>query len=74
MAMNGNDLGTVIAGIITASNAPSEMKAQILDMWKQIGTAIVSHIQQNAQVNSGIAVQVSTNSGTGATTAPGTIK
>jgi hypothetical protein len=73
MAMNGDNLGTVIAGIVTSSKAPPEMKAQILDMWQQIATAIVSHIQQNAQVKPGIAVQVNTGSGTGATTATGTI-
>ena len=66
MAMNGNELGTQIANLITSSNAPPESRDAILQLWQQIGTAIVSHIQNNAVVT-----VTGVQSGPG--TAPGTV-
>jgi len=73
MPMNGNQLGSEIANIIIASDAPPDVRDMLISQWQRIGTAIVSHIQNNAMVPMGIAVQVSTGSGTGATTASGTV-
>ena len=67
MAMNGNELGAEIANLVIASNAPPEVRQDILRLWQQIGTAIVSHIQENAVVT-----VTGVYSGPG--TAPGTVQ
>lgn len=76
MAMNGAALGDSIAGIITAPNAPDDMKKKIKAQWELIGAAIVSHIQANAvvTVSPGIAVATtgSSSAQAGATTTAGT--
>lgn len=76
MAMDGTKLGDDIAAVITAASATPEMKQQIKKLWEKIGGVIVGHIQQNAQVQAGIAVSASGAMGsvTGATTAPGQIQ
>lgn len=50
MAMDGNALGDKIAEIITASDAPNNMKKQIKQTWEKIGSAIVDHIIKNAEI------------------------
>lgn len=74
--MNGKTLGDAIADIITAPNAPDNMRAQIKAQWESIAGAIVSHIQQNATVTVAQGIPVSTSGSasaqTGATTAAGT--
>ena len=50
MAMNGNELGAEIANLVIASNAPPEVRQDILRLWQRIGTTIVSHIQDNAVI------------------------
>lgn len=50
MAMDGNALGEKIAEIITASDAPDNMKKQIKQTWEKIGSAIVDHIIKNAEI------------------------
>jgi len=76
MAMNGKTLGDEIADLIIASDAPSDAKKTIKELWEKIGNAIVKHISQNAQITvaAGIAIAASGSAGavTGATTAPGT--
>jgi hypothetical protein len=69
----GPELGGKIAAIITASNAPPAQKNAIKQQWEAICTEIVNHIAANAQVKSGIAVQVSPSTGSGATSAPGSL-
>ena len=69
--MNGNGLGTEIANAIISADAPPEVKAEVIKLWQKIGSAIVSHIQTNAQVPQGIAV--TTPAGPGATSAPGSV-
>jgi len=69
MAMNGNQLGQEIAEIITHSDAPPEVKAQVLTLWQKIGTAIVDHIKTNAVVPAGIPTQSGGN-----TTGPGKVQ
>jgi predicted HAD superfamily phosphohydrolase len=71
MAMNGNTLGQEIADVITASNASSEAKAQVLELWQKIGNAIVKHIIANAEVPAGISV--ATSGGAGKTDSPGKV-
>lgn len=51
MAMNGNTLGDSIANIITASDAPEDVKQQIKTLWESIGSAIVDHIKKNAVIS-----------------------
>jgi len=71
MAMNGNDLGTEIAEAIMNSDIPTEVKEEVEKLWKKIGTAIVNHIQENAEIPAGIAV--STSGGGGQTTETGSV-
>jgi predicted KAP-like P-loop ATPase len=71
MAMNGNQLGQEIANAIMNLSAPDDVKAQVLDLWQRIATCIVDHITTNGIVPSGI--PVSTPSGQGATSGPGSI-
>jgi hypothetical protein len=75
MAMNGNTLGSEIAAAIMNSAAPPEVQAQVIELWQKVGTAIVNHIKNNAQVPAGIAVstQGSQTAQTGQTTAPGQV-
>lgn len=72
MAMDGKALGDAIAAVITDAQATPAMKQQIKALWEKIGGAIVSHIQQNAQVLPGILV--STPVGAGSTSGPGQIQ
>jgi hypothetical protein len=69
----GPALGDKIAAIITASNAPPEKKAAIKLQWEAIGTEIVNHFLEKVEVKSGIGVQVSPSTGTGATNTPGSL-
>lgn len=75
MAMNGKTLGDAIADLIVAPTAPADMKAKIKKQWEDIGTEIVKHIQENAQVTVAAGIAVSTTgtaaAQTGATTATG---
>jgi len=75
MPMNGNQLGSEIAAAITDAEASSEAQAQVLELWKKIGSAIVKHITTNAQVPSGIAVSTTGSAAaqTGATTGTGVV-
>lgn len=50
MAMNGKTLGSEIADLIIAPNAPAAMKAKIKIQWEDIGEVIVKHIQENIEV------------------------
>jgi predicted KAP-like P-loop ATPase len=72
MAMGGNKLGQEIANAIMNTDAPPDVKVQVLALWEKIGTAIVDHIKDNAIVPFGIAV--STPVGPGATSAPGSVE
>ena len=49
MAMNGTALGDRIAQIITASDAPAEVKQQIKTLWEKIGAEIVKEVK-NAEI------------------------
>jgi hypothetical protein len=71
MAMDGSKLGKEIAAEIMNTSAPADVKAQVIALWEKIGTAIVSHIVDNAEVPPGIAV--STPAGPGATSASGKV-
>jgi len=72
MAMDGNELGALIANAITHSSAPPEVKASVLSLWKTIGTVIVNYIKNNAEVPAGI--KVTTSGGDGSTSGPGTVQ
>lgn len=76
MAMNGTDLGDAIAKIITSPSAPPDMVESIKAQWEKIGAAIVKHIQDNAEVLSGIPVSTSggPSAQTGQTTDKGKIQ
>jgi hypothetical protein len=71
----GTALGDKIAAIITASDAPADMKASIKTMWEEIGTVVVDHIVENAKVGAGIPVSTagSASAQTGQTTGQGSI-
>jgi hypothetical protein len=75
MALDGKTLGDAIAGVITAADAPEDVKNQIKLLWEAIGGIIVSHIQTNAQVTVAAGIPVSTSGSpaaqTGATTSTG---
>ena len=71
MALNGNSLGDQMLAAIDALSDSSKKNRQAI--FRALGGAIVSHIKTNGVVNTGITVQVSPSSGTGATTGPGTI-
>jgi hypothetical protein len=74
--LNGTTLGDDIANILTAGDAPADVKAGIKTLWEKISAAIVSHIQANASVTVQAGIPVSTagspSAQTGATTGPGT--
>ena len=76
MSMNGKKLGDDIAELIIASDAPSDIKAQIKKQWEAIGDVIVQHITQNAMITVAAGIPVATagsaSAQTGATTATGT--
>jgi hypothetical protein len=72
MAMDGNKMGQEIAAAIMNTSAPADVKAQVIALWEKIGTAIVSHINDNAEVPAGI--PVSTPAGAGATSGSGQVK
>jgi len=75
MPMNGNAMGTAVANAIIHSDAPPEVKAEVIKLWQTICSEIVGHIQTNAEVPAGIKVETSggpTNQ-TGATSAPGKV-
>lgn len=76
MAMDGNALGTKIAELIISKDAPSDMKAQVRQLWGKIGLAIVEHIKENAEVTvaEGIKLQAGGNSGMTVETGKGTIE
>lgn len=71
MAMNGNGLGDEMLAAIDALSDSDKANRQAL--FRAMGNSIVKHITKNGVIAKGIAVQVSVSSGTGATTAPGTI-
>jgi hypothetical protein len=79
MAMNGMTLGNNIYNLIVNAPAPSADQAQLKEninkLWQDICEAIVSHIQQNAEVavQSGITVATTGTAAaqSGATTANG---
>ena len=69
MALNGTSLGDTIAGIITASDASEESKAQVKALWEKIGKAVCDHIVQNLDVQVSIpsaSVIISVSGGAGA--------
>ena len=69
MAMSGAALGAAIASRLTRdSGASEEMKLQITELWQDLATEIVSHIQANAQVT----VTVSTTGTAAAQSGTGT--
>jgi hypothetical protein len=71
----GAALGDKIAAIITAEDAPEDMKAGIKAIWESIGEALVDHITANAEVDAGIPVSTtgSASAQSGATTKKGSI-
>jgi len=83
MAMDGNAMGLAITDAIMNMDAPMEVQVKVIEMWQKICCAIVEHIQNNAEVPSGIALSVTvsttgtsaaqTGGGTGSTTAAGKV-
>lgn len=73
--MIGNTLGQEICDVICDPSAPPEVRAKVLELWQKIGTVIVTHIQKNAEVPPGIAVETkgSPAAQAGETTAPGKV-
>lgn len=69
MAMNAADLGSAISKAV--QEAASKDGADPDTIWTAVATEIVNHIQGNAEVQAGIALQAGAFSG--ATTAPGKI-
>lgn len=74
MAMNKAVLGKALADLVISPDAPADQQATILQMWTDIADAIITHIQDNAVVQAGIAVTVAPTTGTGSTTGTGTIQ
>ena len=76
MAMNGDALGNEIAQAIMNMDAPPEIQAAVIELWKKAGNAIVNHIKTNAEVPAGIAVATSggPTSQAGSTTANGRVQ
>lgn len=76
MAMNKDTLGKAIAKRIIDSNAPSDMKKKVEDLWIGIAGEIIDHIKANAQITVAAGIPVSTagspTAQTGATTSTGT--
>lgn len=75
MAMNATTLGKALADCVASSDAPADQKAQIVTLWTNIASAIISHITSNATITvaSGIAVSTTGTAAaqTGATTSTG---
>jgi hypothetical protein len=79
MAMDKDALGLALAKVVTdASSVPPapDQLANIQQFWKDMADAIISHIQDNAEVPAGIPVSTSgsPSAQTGATTSAGTIQ
>ncbi len=76
MAMSGAVLGAAIGNAICDTNASPEMKAQIIAIWTDIATEIISHITSMGSVTVVAGIPVTTAgtalAQTGATTGPGT--
>ena len=75
MAMNGTAMGTAVANAIIHSDAPPEVKAEVVKLWQKVCAEIVNHITANAEVPAGISVTTSGSASaqTGSTTAPGKV-
>lgn len=75
MAMNKDTLGKAIAKRIIDSDAPSDMKKKVEDLWIGIAGEIIDHIKANAQITvaAGIPVQAGAYSGSTISTGTGTI-
>ena len=71
MPLNGTTAGTAVWNAINALTQEQKENTELV--WQTVMTQIYSDITANAQVPLGIAVQVTPATGTGATTAPGTI-
>lgn len=63
----------VVAAMKNTITLTPDQEAAALATWVDISGAIIDHFKNNAQVPLGIAVQVTPATGTGATTAPGSI-
>jgi hypothetical protein len=76
MAMNGDGLGQEIFDAVASADAPGDVKAQVLALWKKIGNVIVNHIVNNAEVPAGIAVSTTGTAAaqTGNTTGTGRVQ
>jgi hypothetical protein len=76
MAMSGDGLGQEIFDAIVSANAPGDVKARVLTLWKKIGNVIVNHIVNNAEVPAGIAVSTTgtESAQTGSTTGEGRVQ
>jgi len=80
MAMNDATLGALIKTKIAALTSVPGDPTYELNVWVAVAEAIVSHIQNNAKVQTGIALSASGSNvagpvaSTGATTAEGTIQ
>jgi hypothetical protein len=75
MAMDGDALGTAVANVLISKSVippTPDMIADMYDFWKAVCSEHVSHIQDYAEVPSGI--PVSTSGGAGATNGPGKVK
>ncbi len=47
MSMNGKDLGDAIANKIISPDASTQAKADVKELWEEIGKIIVNHIKDN---------------------------
>jgi hypothetical protein len=70
--MNGNLMGQEVVDAICHSDAPPEVRKEVLALWQKICTAIVTHIQTNAVIPPGIDVKTA-DTINGATTGPGKV-
>lgn len=76
MAMSAAVLGAAIGNAICDTNASPEVKAQVIAIWTDIATEIISHITTMGMVTVALGIPVATAGSpaaqTGATTGPGT--
>lgn len=74
--MDGDVMGLAVANAIMDSGASAEAKTQVIEFWQKICGEIVSHIQNNAVVPSGITVSTtgSAVAQTGSTTGTGKVQ
>lgn len=74
--MNGKILGDAIADAIVDGSATTESKAAAKLIWEKIAAEIVKHIQNNAEVPSGIPVSTTGSqvAQSGATTSAGKVQ